>query len=187
MAITKLLLLRSSCEKSCHISICTRESMACLGGSLPSFTAMVVLHHGRASYICTLLVIPFLIKLACVVLRNPLSNVTRDSRKCQASAHFLHSSARYCTENPRVWSGRAPNLHSQLSIWVLIGSQRDLYAKCAVLGVLSPPCLRFAKASIFIEWLWKNANFRLFLGIFPLPLNKYWCNRKPEIRRRKHT
>jgi len=68
--------------------------MACLGGSVPCFAAMVVLHDGRASYICILLVIPFLIKLICVVLRNRLSNVARDSRKCQASAHFLHSSGR---------------------------------------------------------------------------------------------
>jgi len=67
--------------------------MACLRGSVPCFTTMVVLHDGRASYICILLVIQFLIKLTCVVLRNRLSNVARDSRKCQASAHFLHSSA----------------------------------------------------------------------------------------------
>jgi len=66
--------------------------MACLGGSVPCFTTMVVLHDGRASYICILLVIQFLIKLTCVVLRNRLSNVARDLRKCQASAHFLHSS-----------------------------------------------------------------------------------------------
>jgi hypothetical protein len=67
--------------------------MACLGGSVPCFAAMVVLHDGRASYICILYVIPFLIKLACVVLRNRLSDVARDSRKRQASAHFLHSPA----------------------------------------------------------------------------------------------
>jgi hypothetical protein len=67
--------------------------MACLGGSVPCFTTMVVLHDGRASYICILLVIQFLIKLTCVALRNRLSNVARDSRKCQASAHFIHSSA----------------------------------------------------------------------------------------------
>jgi hypothetical protein len=46
--------------------------MACLGGSVPCFAIAVVLHHGRASYICILLVIPFLIKLTCVVLRNRL-------------------------------------------------------------------------------------------------------------------
>jgi len=67
--------------------------MACLRGSVPCFTTMVVLHDGRASYICILLVISFLIKLTCVVLRNRLSNVARESRKCQAFAHFLHSSA----------------------------------------------------------------------------------------------
>ena len=55
--------------------------MACLEGSVPCFTAMVVLHHGRASYICILLVIPFLIKLTCVVLRNRLSNVARDAKR----------------------------------------------------------------------------------------------------------
>jgi len=65
--------------------------MACLGGSVPCFTTMVVLHDGRASYICILFVIPFFIKLTCV-LRNRFSNVARDSRKCQMSAHFLHSS-----------------------------------------------------------------------------------------------
>jgi hypothetical protein len=48
--------------------------MACLRGSVPCFTIMV-LHDGRASYICILLVISFLIKLTCVVLRNRLSNV----------------------------------------------------------------------------------------------------------------
>ena len=66
--------------------------MACLRGSVPCLTTMVVLHDGRGSYICILLVISFLIKLTCVVLRNWLSNVARESRKCQAFAHFLHSS-----------------------------------------------------------------------------------------------
>jgi len=66
--------------------------MACLRGSIPCFTPMVVLHGVRASYICILLVISFLIKLTCVVLRNRLSNVARESRKCQAFAHFVHSS-----------------------------------------------------------------------------------------------
>jgi hypothetical protein len=66
--------------------------MACLRGSVPCFITMVVLHDSRASYICILLVISFLIKLTCVVLRNRLSNVARESRKCQAFAHFLHSS-----------------------------------------------------------------------------------------------
>jgi hypothetical protein len=63
--------------------------MACLGGSIPSFAAMVVLHHGRASYICILLVIPFLIKLTCVVLRNRLSNVVRDPRKAKRPLTFF--------------------------------------------------------------------------------------------------
>ena len=44
--------------------------MACLSGSVPCFTTMVVLHNGRASYICILLVISFLIKLNYVMLRN---------------------------------------------------------------------------------------------------------------------
>jgi len=44
--------------------------MACLRGSVPCFTTMVVLHDGRGSYICVLLVISFLTKLTCVVLRN---------------------------------------------------------------------------------------------------------------------
>jgi len=44
--------------------------MACLRGSVPCLTIMVVLHDGRGSYTCILLVISFLIKLTCVVLRN---------------------------------------------------------------------------------------------------------------------
>jgi hypothetical protein len=57
---------------------------------VPCLTTIVVLHNIRASYICILLVISFLIKLTCIVLRNRLSNVARESRKCQAFAHFLH-------------------------------------------------------------------------------------------------
>ena len=67
--------------------------MACQEESVLSFAKMVVLHDGRASYMCILLASSFLIKLTSVVLRNRFLNVARRSRKCQASAHFLHSSA----------------------------------------------------------------------------------------------
>jgi hypothetical protein len=67
--------------------------MACQEESVPSFTKMVVLHDGRASYMCILLASSFLIKLTSVVLRNRFLNVARRSRKCQASVHLLHSSA----------------------------------------------------------------------------------------------
>jgi len=87
--------------------------MVCLGGSVPCFTTMVVLHDGRASHICILLVIPFLIKLTCVVLRNRLSNVARDSRKCQASAHFLHSSGWVSARNTRL---QVRNLQCSVSV-----------------------------------------------------------------------
>jgi hypothetical protein len=66
--------------------------MACQEESVPSFAKMVVLHNGRTSYMCILLASSFLIKLTSVVLRNRFLNVARRSRKCQASAHFLHSS-----------------------------------------------------------------------------------------------
>jgi len=67
--------------------------MACLRGSVPCVTIIVVLHDSRASYICILLVISFLTKLACVVLRNWLSNVARELQKCQTFAYFLYLSA----------------------------------------------------------------------------------------------
>jgi len=67
--------------------------MACQEESVPSFAKMVVLHDGRASYMCILLASSFLITLTSVVLRNRFLNVARRSRKCQASAHFLHSSS----------------------------------------------------------------------------------------------
>jgi len=77
--------------------------MACLRGSVTCFITMVVLHDSRASYICILVVISFLIKLTCIVLRNRLSNVTRESRKCQAFAHFVHSSG-WPLAQPEVYS-----------------------------------------------------------------------------------
>jgi len=65
--------------------------MTCLRGSVSCFTTMVVLHDSRASYICILLVISFLIKLTCIVLRNRLSNVARESRNAKRSLTFFTS------------------------------------------------------------------------------------------------
>ena len=59
---------------------------------VPSFTTMVVLHNGRFSYICLLPASSFLTQITSIVLRNWILNVACGSRKCQASAHFLHSS-----------------------------------------------------------------------------------------------
>jgi hypothetical protein len=63
--------------------------MACLGGSVPCLKIIVVLHDGRASYICILLVILFLIKLTCVVLRNQLSNVAVICENAKRSLTFF--------------------------------------------------------------------------------------------------
>jgi hypothetical protein len=50
---------------------------------------MVVLHDSRASYICILLVISFLIKLTCVVLRNRLSTLPVSRENAKRSLTFI--------------------------------------------------------------------------------------------------
>jgi len=64
----------------------------------------------------------------------------------------------------------------QLGFWVLIVSQEVLYVKYAVLGVLSPPGLRFAIWAIFVESLWNNAKN----GALSQQLNKYCSDCKLE-------
>ena len=53
----------------------------------------------------------------------------------------------------------------QLSIWVLIISQYDIYLKDVVLHALSLPTLYFAIISIFVELLWNNTNNWAFFAV----------------------
>jgi len=50
----------------------------------------------------------------------------------------------------------------QLSIWVVIVSQYDIYVKDAVLHAVSPPVLQLAIRSLFFELLWNNAGNSAF-------------------------
>ena len=49
-------------------------------------------------------------------------------------------------------------LSLQLSIWVVIVSQYDIYVQDAVVDALSRPIVQFAIRSLFVEWLWNNTE-----------------------------
>jgi len=67
------------------------------------------------------------------------------------------------TENPLV---KCQHFILQLSIWVLILSQHNVYARYAVWCPLSSPHLRFEIGSIFIKSTWQAGHFGEILPSF---------------------
>ena len=72
--------------------------------------------------------------------------------------YYRRSMAWFCIQQTLVFANS--ELWLQLSIWVLVVSQYNIYINSAVSDILSPPFLHFAIWSIFVESLRNMPNFR---------------------------
>jgi len=79
------------------------------------------------------------------------------------------------------------HLWLQFSIWVLIVLWHDQSVDSAEWWALSPPSFRFVIQVIFVEWVWKKAQFSAKFAGFRSRLHKYWSYRIWDPRRWKYT